>query len=104
MQKQSLESTFPDMSEQRPEIDLDRSEYTRAFDRPLASPKHLRWSLLVFLVATIAIALFCGLFASHIWWLPLFIIPSAMYAGAALAGLWPNFFFGNDAWKDDHLI
>ncbi|HEV2517914.1 MAG TPA: hypothetical protein VGV07_21865 [Devosia sp.] len=89
------------MSEQRPEIELPRHEYRRAFDRPLASPKHLRIAFAGFLLAAIAGSLFCGLVVPHLWWLQLFVIPIAMYAGATLAGLWPNFFFGNDPSKDD---
>lgn len=89
------------MSEERPEIDLPRHEYRQAFDRPLASPKQLRWSLGIFLFAAVAGALFCGLIVPQLWWLQLFVIPIAMYAGAALAGLWPNFFFGSDPRKDD---
>jgi hypothetical protein len=85
----------------RPEIDLDRSEYSQVFDRPLASPKHLRRSLAIFLslalgVAAVAIWL-------NLWWMTLGVIPVSMWAGAALAGLWPNMFFGTDPSKDDNL-
>ncbi len=87
------------MSDERPQIELDRAQYRQAFDRPLASPKHLRWSLAGFLamavgVATVAVWL-------DVWWLTFGVIPVAMWAGASLAGLWPNMFFGNDASKDD---
>jgi hypothetical protein len=89
---------FCAMSEDR-EIELTRAEYRQAFDRPLASPKHLRWSLrlsfaMAFGVAAVAVWL-------DVWWLTFGVIPVAMYAGAALAGLWPNFFFGSDPNKDN---
>lgn len=88
------------MSEERPEIDLPRHEYRRAFDRPLASPKHLRWSLLIFMALSLAAAC-AALWFRELWWAVFVPIGPALWAGAALAGLWPNFFFGPDPRKDD---
>ncbi len=87
------------MSEDRPDIELSREQYRQSFDRPLASPKHLRWSLGVFLLLSLGVA--AGAAWLQQWWMPFCVIPIAMWAGAALAGLWPNMFFGNDPSKDD---
>lgn len=93
---------FPAMSEDRPEIELSREQYRHAFDRPLASPKHLRWSLVIFLTGAVGLASIAVWL--NVWWMTFAVIPAGMWAGAALAGLWPNFFFGNDPSKDDKLI
>lgn len=87
------------MSEERPQIDLDRSEYVRTFDRPLASPKHLWISFAGFFAAAIGVAAVAVWL--DVWWMTFGVIPVAMWAGASLAGLWPNMVFGNDPSRDD---
>jgi hypothetical protein len=93
---------FTGMSNDRPEIELNERQYRerRGFDGPLASRKHLLLSLVVSLLVAGAAALLAA-WQRDLWWLVLAPIPIAMNAGAALAGLWPNFFFGTDPTKDD---
>lgn len=86
---------FHGMSEERPQIDLDRGQYQEALTGPLASPKYLRWSLVIFLGAAIVVACI-AVWLPQAWWLTFGVIPISMWAGAALAGLVPSMFFGTD--------
>lgn len=82
------------MASDPPQIDMKRSEYRRSFNGPLGKP----WALALSLAGFLGASVFCASLASWqggFWW-ALAPIPTAMWAGVALAGLFPREFFHNN--------
>lgn len=75
-----------------PDLELEPDEFRQVPTKPLGNPRKLRLWVAFFLAVSIACA---GIAAwQGGFWVALTPIPAAMWAGAALAGLWPRWFFG----------
>lgn len=74
------------------DLELEPTEFRQVFDRPLGKPVELRRALALWLAITLASAAIAGWIGG--FWSPFLVIPSSLWAGAALAGLWPRWFFG----------
>lgn len=77
---------------ERPEIELDRSDFRQVHKGPLANPRDLWFSVAVWMTGAV-LAAFAGWQLGG-FWAALLPIPPAIWAGAAIAGLVPDWFFG----------
>ena len=75
-----------------PQLELEPDEFRHVPNKPLATPKDLWRGLVIFLFGAAVCAVTAWKLAAL--WAAFLPIPLAVWAGIALAGLFPRYFFG----------
>jgi len=77
-----------------PDIDLEPNEYRPRLIKPLDKPKYLWWGIWFYGLATLLCVY--GAYLIGAWWSYFLPIPTAVWFGISVAGMWPGSFFGKE--------